>query len=187
MVLVSDATSAPEMSQSIKTGASELDEYRRLVADVASAADGTVIFNRSAEHAAVITENIFRCAQREVDVLTGHLHEPVYGQTLVVDAAIGFLRGAADRRINIISEDPISGSHALISAISAAGLADQVSCNTLPEPLRTSFPYHFAVADGRSFRFEPDEQKFEAIGQFGDDKAGSNLKQRFDFISGHIR
>lgn len=158
----------------------ELKEYRDFVAKVAEAADGKTILNRSAQHAAVIVEFLFRKAEREMKIATGELHPIVYGVPGVIEAALSFLRKNASAHIEIKSERSIDrATHPLLSAIDAAGYADRVTITVANE----RFPFHFALADGKHFRFERTPPGYEAVVQFGGAKFGSRLAEFYPLLA----
>jgi hypothetical protein len=160
----------------------EMEDYRRLVNECAVAADGRVIFNRSPTHAAVVIENLFRVTEKEVDILTGHLFEPVFATQSLIDSAVSFLSNHKDSRLKIIHDDPIEPLHPFLAAISAAKLMERVDIRPMTPELKEATPYHFAVGDARHFRFEPSKKTFEAVAQFGEPEVGGKLKVRFDHL-----
>lgn len=160
----------------------EMRAYRAMVAEIARAADGRVIVNRSEAHAAVVIEHIFRSAKNEIDILTGQLYEPIYSAPGVVQAAIDFLSSRPDGKVRIISEKPINESHPLIAALTKIRPSG-IDRRVMTEEMEKQTPFHFAVADERCFRFEPDKKSFEAYGQFGEPGLGAKLKTTFDRLS----
>jgi hypothetical protein len=157
--------------------AADLQEYRKIVASVAGAADGRVIVNRSGSHASVVIEHIIRAATSSLDMLTGHLHEPIYGAAEIMIAMREFLdRPAA--RLRVLSEQRIADSHPIRALIACARA--EVDLRVMPDPLAAITDFHFILADGRSFRFEGDKHTFEAHAQFGEQKLGERLKAVFE-------
>jgi len=167
-------------AKEIETG--DLDAYRKFVAAHAEAANGELFFNRSTAHAAIVIEYLFSGASREVNILTGELYQPVYAESAVVQAAIGFLRGHPEAAIRIVSEKPIDEPHPLLKGLADAGLRDRVSIKVLDPSISSGLPVHFAVADGRSFRFEPNKKLMEAAIQFGAPQTGALLNNIFHKI-----
>jgi hypothetical protein len=158
----------------------DLIAYREFVDKIANAADGRVILNRSAAHAAIIIEYLFKKAKREVNILTGKLFERVYGAPGVVSTAIVFLRDHPSARLCIISEHRIDATHPLLSALkNTPGLSERVDCRILKPEIAEATPYHFAVADGSCFRFEREKKLLEAIVQFGETAVGQKLNDVF--------
>jgi hypothetical protein len=163
----------------IEESASELDDYRRFVERIADAADGKVIFNRSIAHAGVVISNIFRISQASVDILTGSLDPVVFGVPEVLEQAKQFVLRAG--HVRIISEFDISSDHPLLRTLKEfAVIPDhQVLTARYPFPDK-ELAFHFALGDGRHFRFEPDKSKTEAFAQFGEAGIGGQLMQTFD-------
>jgi hypothetical protein len=156
----------------------EQQAYQKMVAQIAAAADGRVIVNRSESHAAVVIEHVFRSAEKEIDIITGRLHEPIYGNPAVIDAAVTFFESHPEGRMNILSEERVGEAHPMIAALH--NVRDRIDLRVMSADLAKGTPFHFAVADARSFRFEPDKTKFEAYGQFGEPKTGERLRAVFN-------
>jgi hypothetical protein len=158
----------------------DLANYREFVDQIATAADGRVILNRSAAHAAIIVEYLFRTATREVNILTGRLFERVYGAPGVVAAALAFFRDHPAARLCIVSEEPIDQAHPLMSALKKVpSISERIDHRILKSEVAKATPYHFAVADGSSFRFEREKTAMEAIVQFGEKAVGQKLNSTF--------
>ncbi|HEX4410565.1 MAG TPA: hypothetical protein VH206_17475 [Xanthobacteraceae bacterium] len=174
----SSNTLAPAVPMPAETVHDDLEAYRQFVSEVAAAADGRVIFNRSRAHAAIIIEHIFGAAQNEVNILTGQLYPTVYANDHVAQAAVAFLRRNSSARLNIVSEQQLSPTHPLLKATRAVA-SDRVKVFTLKNDVAARTPFHFAVADGRSFRFEPKKAVTEAVVQFGAPDAGKKLNDLF--------
>lgn len=153
-------------------------EYVRTVADGEWPSD--LILNRSAGHAGIIIENLFRKAIASVEILTGRLNRDVYGVPEVVAAAENFLRTRSDAKIHILSEEAIDRNrHPLLARLVQVGLSDRVEISVVPESVRETFSFHFAVADGACFRFEESRDKFDAVVQFGEPEVGRRLHEKF--------
>jgi hypothetical protein len=168
--LTIDATAEPD---------SDLEDYRRYVIDIAKAADGKVILNRSPSHAAVVIEQIFNGATQEVVILTEDLCMPIYGVHRVIQSAIHFLRDRPGAVLRILSERQLDRTHPLLGALDKNGLLGRVELRILSEKMKQSNQFHFAVADSRCFLFEPSKDVTGAIVQFGDDKVGAKLRSVF--------
>jgi hypothetical protein len=162
------------------TEADELRAYREFVESVAKAADGSMIFNRSPAHAAAVVAALLKGATKEVDIITGELFEPVYGATDVIDAAVVFLNEHPDGRIRVLSERPIADNHPLLAALETAGVRAKIVKKQIPSDAAVATPFHFAVADAQSFRFEANKDVMEAVVQFGKKDAGARLSSIFN-------
>jgi hypothetical protein len=180
---VSDHTTSNEE----KKRREQMEVYRRYVAEVAEAADGEIILNRSPEHAAIIVEYLFRRAESEVDILTLELNEIVYGEKGVIDAAMRFLQDHPSAKLNILSEKSVDkSSHPFLRALKRAGLMDRVDLRVVPEWLQQEYGYNFAVADGRHFRFEKEREHFDAVVQFGEKTVGEKLRSIFHTLQHRV-
>lgn len=159
-----------------------MDDYREEVERLACERTGEPFYNSSIDHAAVIVEKMFRHADHEVCIVSSHLNARVFGRDEVVEEAQAFL-GNGKHRIRVVIEDgpeTLSEGHGLIREF--ARHPGSVSIRRMPEQVRGKIDYHFAVADGDSYRFEPDKSKWEAVAAFGDPKGAENLKKVFNVI-----
>lgn len=164
-----------------------VERYREQVEACAHAVGGPseLLFNRSADHATIIVENLFASAQKEVNILTGSLDPEVYGTASAVDAAIGFLGRSPSTRIRIALEKPADldwNSHKLLARFRECNLLDRVDIRVVPKEVSEGYIYHFAVADEQSYRLEADRDKLEAVVQFRNPVAGRSLSERFQQI-----
>lgn len=161
--------------------ATELKQYRAFVEKVALERNGQLIFNRSEAHAAIVVEYLFKSAKREINILTQRLHVPVYGGGALIEAAKLFLSNPG-AQLRIISEEDIPDDHPLIAGLLKADLGKQVSRRVMNPTAAKATPFHFAVADGSCFRFEPDKRLMAAIVKFGDEDFGKKLVNRFQEV-----
>jgi hypothetical protein len=117
-------------------------------------------------------------AIQQINILTGKLHVPVYGNLKVIDAAVKFFEAHPAGRIRILSETPISPDHPFLSALAA--MRDRIDLRVMSAETEKRTPFHLAVADKRSFRFEHNKHKYEAYAQFGEPRTGEKLTAAFD-------
>lgn len=159
-----------------------MDDYREEVERFATERTGAPFYNSSIDHAAVIIEKIFRHASKEVCIVSSHLNARVFGRDEVVEEAQAFL-GNGTHRIRVIIEDEpdtLSEGHAMIREFGKH--PGSVAIKRMSPKVREMVKYHFTVADGDSYRFEPDKSKWEAVAAFGDTKGAENLRKVFDVI-----
>lgn len=158
-------------------------DHVRACAEQGRSGKSETVYNRSPAHASIIVEHLFAFADHTVDVLTGHLNTVVYGQAPVLEAAVDFARKGG--KLRILMED-VQAHHAqgnaLIARLKVENLMGAVDARCVPATLETAYPYHFAVADGRSFRMEGDKRDTQAVGAFGDVEVGQALQDRFNEI-----
>lgn len=160
----------------------DIKTYREQVKRLASERSGETVFNGSAEHAAVIMENLFGCAHDCVRIFTGDLNAKVYGATPVVNRARQFL-GHSDHRVMIIVESlTVSGSHPLVEE-----LADEANFEIfqLDRSLAERVNFHFSTADGDCFRFEREKGSHAAVAGFGDAETAEHLNGVFSQLLEH--
>lgn len=157
----------------------EIKVYREHIKHLAARRDGEAVFNGSADHAAVIVENLLASAQNSARLLTGDLNAKVYGSPAVVERAKQFL-GHSDHRLEIVVENvTFSPSHPLVQAI---GGEENVSFYHVPEQISHTLPYHFMTADHDCFRFEREKNSHVAVAAFGDVDTTTHLNTIFDTI-----
>jgi len=162
-----------------------MDEYREFVTRIADGEwPSETILNRSSDHAAVILENLFRKAIDSVEILTSELKADVYGMPGVVNSALGYLQRNDDARIYILAESTLDRAvHPFLKVIDDSGLGDRVSIKLVDPTAKANYKFNFAVADGRSFRFEESRESLEAIVGFGHDRFANRLHVIFSALS----
>ncbi|WP_088308089.1 hypothetical protein [Novosphingobium sp. B 225] len=160
----------------------EIKAYREHIKRLASERTGETVFNGSADHAAVIVENLFASAQSCVRILTGDLNARVYGATPLVHRARQFL-GHSDHKLQVVVEElNVSGSHPLIEE-----LADEPGFEMylLDSDFSKQVAFHFATADADCFRFEREKNSHAAVAAFGDAETTQHLNDLFTVILSH--
>jgi hypothetical protein len=167
----------PPSGQPADEGECIMNEYREFVAKVADSTwPSETIANRSWEHASVIIEFLFRKSETNVEILTSKLTESVYSCPPLVAAAKDFLRDHPQAIIKILSENKIErGAHPFLIAMDAEGFAGRVALKFIGANMHSRYKFNFAVADGKSFRFEDSRESFEAVVGFGHEKLASRL------------
>ena len=157
----------------------EIQTYRTLIARIANERQGEIVFNGSADHAAVIVENLFAIAQSDVRILTGDLAAKVYGEPRVVDRARQFL-GHTGHKLCILVEDlTATPNHPLIDGLSGeAGF----ELRHLKSGWSEKIPFHFSTADADCYRFEKEKNSQSAIAAFGDKDTAAHLNSIFDSL-----
>lgn len=157
----------------------DIKAYREHVKALAAQRTGEAVYNGSAEHAAVIVEQMFCSATSRVRILTGDLNARVYGTQRVVQRAKEFL-GHSDHRLEILLEHrTFSPSHPLIEEISAEA---NVTFHHIPADLSDRVNYHLMTADDDCFRFEAEKNSHAAVAAFGDPETARNLNSIFKII-----
>ena len=159
----------------------EIHEYRKRVKALADLRNGGAIFNGSADHAAVIVENLFNVANHHVRILAGDLDARVYGNSKVVQRASEFI-GHNDHTLDILIEhNTLSAHHPLVMALKDAS---NVTVKLIPQSVAEGTPYHFMTADSDCYRFEEVKGSHTAVAAFGQQSAMTLVKIH-DSIMGH--
>lgn len=158
-----------------------LADYRVRVAARAQSRNGEPIGNSSYDHAAIIIEQMFHSANRQVSVLSGSLNARVYGRDELVDQAEFFLaQGDRSARFLVESDDPsLVKNHPLLERLRNNG---NVELRVVPKDIQKLYNYHFLVMDDDSYRFEPARGTPTAVAAFGDKETAGNFSQVFDAI-----
>lgn len=159
-----------------------MDDYRNEVEQLALAQTGDSFYNSSIDHASVVIEKIFRHATDKVCIITKKLNGRVFGQDLVVKEARDFLSNA-NHKVRILMEDDascLSEGHRLIEEFRQH--PGSVEIKHIPLEISNKLEVHFTVADGKSYRFEPDKEKWEASVAFGDEDGGGALERYFESV-----
>lgn len=158
-----------------------LNEYREHVELLASLRNGEPISNGSLEHAAILIEQMFKSADRQVSILTSALNARVYARDRILDQAKMFL-ALGSRRLNILLESDDAGlvrEHPFFERIRNN---DNVEARRVPANVRNSYKYHFLVMDDDSYRFEPTKDAPTAVGVFGNKTTASRLSGIFSLL-----
>ena len=158
-----------------------MEDYRKFVRGIADSKWPTeTILNRSIGHASIIFENIFRKAQKLVEILTGELRADVFGTPKAIAETVDYLQRNKDAKIHILSENVIDTNvHPLFAELRRLGLLNRIELRQVPAEVQRTYPYHFAVADSLSYRFEKSRLQLEAVVQFGEPGVGQQLHTRF--------
>lgn len=161
-----------------------MENYRENVKRLASERTGESFYNNSPCHASIILESLIETAQREVCFVTTALNPEVFARAEVVSASQKFLSNAEHSMRILIETDPnetVSTGHPFAQEVIQH---NNFEIRKLPRYFLDDLDYHFAVADGNSFRFEPDKTKWEASAAFGDERNGQKLQSVFEALWG---
>lgn len=157
----------------------QLEQYRDLVMDAAKSKNGDPIYNASLEHAAILVENLFKVAERDVNIFSGSLNPRVFGGSKVLDRAAQFL-GRSGSKVRIIVENEADidiEDHPFLKRFKDT---DDLELVRLDKDLSEKTAYHFIVADSDSYRFEKNKSKPAAVASFGDAPGGERLSTIFE-------
>jgi hypothetical protein len=160
----------------------ELLRYRWMVEDAASAQDGRILSNGSAEHAKIVLECLFRTAREQVCLIADQTSDDVYSEPVVMSEVLSFLdRGG---RIRAISEnDDCNLSEGFWAKLTASPNAE---VRTLNDQLTAGYKFHLLLADDISYRYERDRKAREALAAFcpigKPNEFAISLKSFFDLL-----
>ena len=158
----------------------ELHSYREQVLECAKTRDGSPIYNRSIEHAAIVVEQLFANANSNVNLLTGKLEARVYGGEQVREQAALFLaHPSRNLRILIEDKDAVTMQHPFFKQFQSL---DNVQVCPVHDHLQKLYKFHFMVTDNNCYRFESDKGDSAAVASFGAEAVATNLRGVFDSI-----
>lgn len=155
--------------------------YLDRVDDAAHRRDGQPFFNESLGYTAVIVERVIADAYRSVSILSRSLEPRVYGRNRTLDTTKRFL-DEDPRSMRILLENADPKAHAENPFLNKFKNHLKFELRHVPEDLQKKYEFNFLVADGESYRFEPDKSKPEAIVAFGDTEGADNLESIFNRI-----
>lgn len=147
--------------------------YRELVVEKVKMQDGSAIYNRSVEHAAVLIEHIFALAERTIYIVSGKLDPNAYGTGAVIQNFQQFLNKEGTKA-KIIVEDLDEQSlwiNPLLSSLTEEQKA-RVEFQIVPENIKQIYTFHFCIADGKHFRFEANRSNPVAVAAFSREAKG---------------
>ena len=167
---------------------SELDDYRKILKDLAAVDSGAFINNSSIDHAATMIEELFRNAKGLVKIVSGLLNPDVYDRPGLLTSVREFLEKSRDNKISIILQQ--GGQITSLSLASNNFIVflnkyrDQVDLYKVPEYVAETITNHFMVLktlnDNYAWRFEIDTKAHIANGSFNNGSNGEKLSQKFD-------
>lgn len=175
-------------TSSVPSLVSEDVDYDKAIGSFAIAASehdraSEILFNTDPARSVILTKWLLLVAKREVCILSGFLHPLIYGDREVLSAVRAFLlrpdtklRVALDHRGHqgLVNFDPESNPFAReISNFSNAEIRH------VPESVAELYPFHFLVADQKSYRFEQDRDKEISIARYCDPEIANLLYNRF--------
>jgi hypothetical protein len=156
----------------------DLAEYRARVEAARLNRSGETIYNSSHRHAAVLIEQLFIAAEREVKIICRGLCPRSFGNPLVLEAAERFL--AQDGvKLRIIAEElqyDAAGANPFFDRF-----RDHANAEIIIGMVHT--PFDFFVADGKAWRYEADASKSVARASFNDPTFGALLDEAFDIVT----
>ena len=159
---------------------SRMTDYREYVQRLARERTGESFYNNSADHAAIIIENLLATAREKVCFVSTKLNPDVFGRVSVVNAASTFLSDTSHKICVLMETDPnetVDPKHSLVAEFR---LHNNVFFRRMNDAQVDFIDFHFTVADANSFRFEPNKEAWEASAAFGDERNGRKLDNMFN-------
>lgn len=169
----------PERGGTLRAERCVVNEYREKVQRLALERTGEPFFNASEDHAAIIVENMFRSAQKEVCIFTRNLAPRIYGRDASVQWAEIFLSDDSEHSLRVILREGDLLTLETNPLYRAVKGARNVSFAALDNAVHDVVESSFMVADADSYRFEPDKTKCEAVAAFNSSHA-KTLQGIFD-------
>lgn len=160
-----------------------LTDFKKRVKAAAAVKANKPLYNSSLDHAAVLAEQMFFSAEKEVCLLSGELNPKVYGRDDVVEAATLFAADP-DHKLNILLEETSAddrAGHPFFDEFFTKK-RDNVKFRLAPKALQEAYKFHFMVVDSDSYRFERDKSEPTAVAAFGDSEGGENLREIFETL-----
>lgn len=165
----------------------QFNEYRRVIAYLASNRINVRIPNGLPQHASILIETMFSNAAGEMRIFTQELNEDVFGKPKVLQAARKFL-SKPYANLSILLQRPNNidhfKEHPLFRVFSELKDSNSLHGAVLVKNAAGSYSEdganHFAVMDNDGFRFETDHKKCKAIANFNDSKTAKKLIAAFD-------
>lgn len=161
-----------------------VNEYRAIIERFAHERINQRVSNGMAVHAAVLLETMFKHAAAEMRIYTGELHQDVFGQSGIVDAAKGFLsKPYARLRILIQKKHDLAWvhGHPLLKAINdMAAPHGDLEVRFASGVYASDQANHFAVMDNDGYRFELQHENCQAVANFNEPRVAKNLLSVFD-------
>jgi hypothetical protein len=162
----------------------EINEYFALINECARTSKDLTIPNSEPKHAAYLIKTLFKNAEANIRIFTGHLFEGVFGDQDLQEEACKFLREDANHSIRIAYQARLDISN---STFIQTILNDKQTKGSLKvwdaSEKYSNFKNHFAVMDDKAFRFEIDHDSTRAVANFGDQANASRLVAVFDKIT----
>lgn len=147
----------------------------RLMVDMLIEIDSPVrVGNNSPAHAKVLIESMFRHSKETAYVYCGHLSNEVWGDARIADA----VSKAADRNVKIVFI--VQRPHEIPSDSIVKRVIDEKGIRMEKFGPFKNDDHHFAVFDGRRYRFEDDDNAKTAVACMNAPDQGKNLNGLFE-------
>ena len=167
-----------------------MEDYKARLARLDLLDSSEVINNTSIEHASLMIARMIARARTSVKIFTGSLNPAVYADEAVLRAFGTFLLGREGNAQILVHSDGIKVTDdAIIGELSPLGklaetfgydLYARIKVRRLSSQLQNSVSANFIVVDRKSFRFQRDIAKHDAVGSFNQPEIAEKLEPIFD-------
>lgn len=128
-----------------------IESFRFMVKLFIASNSPTVIGNSSPAHAKVLLEEMFNAARKTAFVYCGCISEKVWGGDAIANAVRGALEREVDVRFIVQHADQIPPDSAIFKLMQQHG-------GIVTSPRFAEINSHFAVFDGKMYRFEKNDE-----------------------------
>ncbi len=168
---------------------SDFEDYRSSVRAAISGDDERAVLNGSLKHAQIVIEEAFRAASQRVRILSNSLDGGCYDSPSVLALVKDFL-ARAGTSLSILVETPISEiqSGIFYKTFEAEIQSGKIDLAYVPSAISKDYGFNFLVVDERSYRFEADRRKPEAVVLGGAHAAlpAQRLARLFDSLQARV-
>lgn len=158
-------------------------DYKKSVNDFAEKKVDFLFSNKGNDHAAIVVSAMFKNAENYIYMYSGSLNGDVTAEPEFLHALKKFIDDGKTLKV-LLETTPVveSCSEALKIVMEASG-SSNVIIKVIEEEVKKEFRKrqikHFMIADGMSFRYEIDEEKYKAICNFNDIEMVQKLSNIF--------
>ncbi len=168
---------------------SDFEDYRSSVRAAISGDDERPVLNGSLKHAQIVIEEAFRAASERVRILSNSLDGGCYDSPSVLALVKEFL-ARAGTSLSILVETPLEEiqNGIFYKTFEADITSGKIDLAYVPESISKDYGFNFLVVDERSYRFEADRRKPEAVVLGGSSAAQSaqRLARLFDSLKTRV-
>ena len=158
-------------------------DYKKSVNDFAEKKVDFLFSNKGNDHAAIVVSAMFKNAENYIYMYSGSLNGDVTAESEFLSALRKFIDDGKTLKV-LLERTPVieNCSEALKIVMEASG-SSNVIIKVIGEEAKKEFKKkelrHFMIADGMSFRYEIDEEKYKAICNFNDIEMAKKLSDIF--------
>lgn len=157
-----------------------MEQYKAYVRKRAEEKSNTLIPNGGIQHAEVLIESLFGCAEDTVSVFTGGLNSQVYATGAVLASVKRFL-SVTSHHLNILiqEKEKVAKNNELITLCEKTEYKSQCTIKYVTNSDDADVDSHFVVADDFAYRLEPDRLRPTAVACFNGKDISSQLNTKF--------